>query len=97
VHPQSSFVNRTECERGCSLRIVYRPPLHSKRDATSPSSTPPDSLHDDCESDYWDEFSLDMGEYACEALCFDEDDEGCLLDCLLSMVCAFVPSNSTSA
>lgn len=96
MHPQSSFVNRTECRKGCSLRIVYRPPMHSKRDATPPSSIPPDSLDDDYESNYCDDFSFDMEEHVCKALCFCEDDEGCLLDCSLSLVCAFVPSNSTS-
>ena len=97
MHSQPSFINRTQCERGCSFRIVYRPPLYSKRDAASPSSIPPDSLDGSYESNNWDSFSLDMEEHACKTLCFDEDEEGCLLDCFQSIVCVFSPSNSTSA
>ncbi|KAG0638503.1 hypothetical protein HOY80DRAFT_967358 [Tuber brumale] len=91
MHPQSSFIDRDEHRRGCSVRAVYHPPLHSKPDATSPYSIPLDSLYAGCENVYDDDYSIfslgssDMEAYICNALCFNEGGEGCLPDCFLSL------------
>jgi len=97
VRPQSRFIDRGGYGRGCSVGTVYRPPLHSKPDATSPHSIPPDSLYAGCESEHDYDYSIfslgssDMEAHICNALCFSEGREDCLSDCFLSLVCAFVP------
>jgi hypothetical protein len=99
MHPQSSFINRVECGRGCPARIRYTPPRLSRRDSNSPDSISPDSLYDDYESgddDDYDDYSiygldsLDLQEHISNAMCSDEADVECLPNCFLSLVCALV-------
>ncbi|CUS10745.1 unnamed protein product [Tuber aestivum] len=82
MHPQSSFINRTERGRGCSVRIVYRSALHSKRDATPPFPIPLESIYDD-DHPISSLGSSEMEEHICRALCLGEGEEECLPNCLL--------------